>query len=117
MKHTQLEFALRQETLANEEQRNYIQILKNVIEQKLERDGLLEMLREAARQKRGEVRKQQLLTNQRRGTSPSPDPTTEDQEAINLYILLSDMKYQLDSKSKEVQRYIEQLKTQDEHTR
>ena len=35
MKHTQLEFALRQETLANEEQRNYIQILKNVIEQKL----------------------------------------------------------------------------------
>jgi hypothetical protein len=31
----QLERALREETLANEEQRNYIQILKNVIEQKL----------------------------------------------------------------------------------
>ena len=31
-KHHQLEVALRQETLANEAQRNYIQILKNVIE-------------------------------------------------------------------------------------
>jgi len=37
----QLEIALREETLANEEQRNYIQILKSVIEQKLQRDGLL----------------------------------------------------------------------------
>ena len=31
-KNHQLETALREETLANEEQRNYIQILKNVIE-------------------------------------------------------------------------------------
>jgi len=34
-----------------------------------------------------------------------------------LYVLLSDMKYQLDSKTKEVQRFVEQLKTQDEYTR
>ena len=39
--------------------------------------------------------------------SPSPDTTTEEQEAINLYVLLSDMKYQLDLKAKEVQRFIE----------
>ena len=50
----QLEAALREETLANEEQRNYIQILKNVIEQKLERDGLLEMLKESNRKRRAE---------------------------------------------------------------
>ena len=50
----QLEVALREETLANEEQRNYIQILKNVIEQKLERDGLLEMLKESNRKRRAE---------------------------------------------------------------
>ena len=55
-KHHQLEVALRQETLANEAQRNYIQILKNVIEQKLERDGLLEMLTEASKRKRDEIR-------------------------------------------------------------
>ena len=48
---------MRQETLANEEQRNYIQILKNVIEQKLERDGLLDMLKEATKRKRDEMRK------------------------------------------------------------
>ena len=52
VKNQQLEVALRQETLANEEQRNYIQILKNVIEQKLERDGLLEMLQESARKRK-----------------------------------------------------------------
>lgn len=43
-KNQLLEKALREETIANEEQRNYIQILKNVIEQKLERDGLLDLL-------------------------------------------------------------------------
>ena len=46
--------ALREETLANEEQRSYIQILKNVIEQKLERDGMLDLLKEAGRKKRAE---------------------------------------------------------------
>lgn len=40
----QLEQALREETIANEEQRNYIQILKNIIEQKMEHDGILELL-------------------------------------------------------------------------
>lgn len=39
-----LEMALREETIANEEQRNYIQILKNIIESKMERDGILELL-------------------------------------------------------------------------
>ena len=51
-KNQLLEKALREETIANEEQRNYIQILKNVIEQKLERDGILELLQESARKKR-----------------------------------------------------------------
>ena len=51
-KNHQLETALREETLANEEQRNYIQILKNVIEQKLERDGIRELLAEATRKRR-----------------------------------------------------------------
>ena len=40
----QLEQALREETIANEEQRSYIQILKNIIEQKMEHDGILEVL-------------------------------------------------------------------------
>ena len=40
----QLEQALREETIANEEQRNYIQILKNIIEQKMEHDGILDLL-------------------------------------------------------------------------
>ena len=48
---------MRQETLANEEQRNYIQILKNVIEQKLERDGILAMLKETTKRKREEMKK------------------------------------------------------------
>lgn len=40
----QLEHALREEMIANEEQRNYIAILKNIIESKMERDGILELL-------------------------------------------------------------------------
>ena len=55
--------ALRNETLANEEQRNYIQILKNVIEQKLERDGLLELLKVAVRRQRAEQQKQAFLAS------------------------------------------------------
>ena len=39
-----MEEILRNETLANEEQRNYIEILKNVIDQKMESLGLGEML-------------------------------------------------------------------------
>ena len=57
---------------------------------------------------------------QRRSASASPDEAAgpkSDEEAISLYVVLSDMKHQLDSKSKESQRFIEQLKTQDEHTR
>ena len=54
-----LEKALRSETLANEEQRNYIKILKNVIEQKLERDGILQLLNEAVNKKRVEDSKVQ----------------------------------------------------------
>ena len=65
-KNHQLEMALREETLANEEQRNYIQILKNVIEQKLERDGMLELLKDAGRKKRNEQAKADFL-NKKRG--------------------------------------------------
>lgn len=36
----QIEGALRHETLANEEQRNYIQILRNAVDQKMENLGL-----------------------------------------------------------------------------
>ena len=115
-KNHQLEVALRQETLANEEQRNYIQILKNVIEQKLERDGLLELLKETNRRKRAEDAKQAVISK-RSGSSSPNERAKEDEEAINLYIVLSDIKHQLDSKSKEVSRYIESLKMQDEQTK
>ena len=116
-KNHQLEVALREETLANEEQRNYIQILKNVIEQKLERDGMLELLKEAGRKKRAEQARANFMNQQNRQRSASPEPAREDEDAINLYIVLSDMRYQLESKTKEVARFIEQLKTQDEHSR
>jgi hypothetical protein len=41
-----LEKALREETIANEEQRSYISVLKNIIETKMEREGVLELLKE-----------------------------------------------------------------------
>ena len=69
-KNHQLEMALREETLANEEQRNYIQILKNVIEQKLERDGMLELLKEVGKKKRAEQAKIDFL-NKKRGVARS----------------------------------------------
>lgn len=102
-KNHKLEMALREETLSNEEQRNYIQILKNVIEQKLERDGMLELLKEAGRKKRAEQAKANFLMNQNRTHALSPSASgKEDEDAINLYIVLSDMRHQLDSKTKEV---------------
>ena len=45
----QLEAALRNETIANEEQRSYISILKNIIESKMERHGVVDILHEMAR--------------------------------------------------------------------
>ena len=41
--------ALRNETIANEEQRSYISILKNIIESKMERHGVVDILHEMAR--------------------------------------------------------------------
>ena len=41
---SQLEISLRDETLANEEQRNYIEILRNTIDQKMEMVGLGDLL-------------------------------------------------------------------------
>ena len=93
-KNHQLEVALREETLANEEQRSYIQILKNVIEQKLERDGMLDLLKEAGRKKRAEQAKANFFNQQNnRVRSLSPEPAKEDEDAINLYIVLSDMRH------------------------
>ena len=76
---------------------------------------MLDLLKEAGRKKRAEQAKANFM-NQNRQRSASPEPAREDEDAINLYIVLSDMRYQLDSKTKEVQRFIEQVKTQDEHT-
>ena len=45
--------------------------------------------------------------NQQLQGNASAASAKEDEDTINLYIVLSDMKYQLDSKSKEVQRYVE----------
>jgi hypothetical protein len=42
-----LEEALRHETLANEEQRNYIQILRNAIDQKMESLGIVDLIKKS----------------------------------------------------------------------
>ena len=42
-----IEEALRMETLANEEQRNYIQILRHAVEAKMEGLGIAEMVRKS----------------------------------------------------------------------
>ena len=44
-----IEDALRMETLANEEQRNYIQILRHDVEAKLEGLGITELVRNSQR--------------------------------------------------------------------
>ena len=44
-----IEEALRMETLANEEQRNYIQILRHAVEAKMEGLGITEMVRKSQR--------------------------------------------------------------------
>lgn len=44
-----IEDALRMETLANEEQRNYIQILRHAVEAKLEGLGITELVRNSQR--------------------------------------------------------------------
>ena len=77
---------------------------------------MLDLLKDAGRKKRAEQAKANFM-NHNRQRSASPEPAKEDEDAINLYIVLSDMRYQVDSKSKEVQRFIEQLKVQDEHSR
>ena len=41
---SQLERALRDETLANEELRNHVAILKDVIDKRLHKDGIVELL-------------------------------------------------------------------------
>ena len=121
-KNQLLEKALREETIANEEQRNYIQILKNVIEQKLERDGILELLQESGRRKRSAAKPDPNAFNpnehSRRNRQQSPNWADQEKEdPINLYIVLSDLKFQNDSKGKEIGRLIEQLKAHDEQSK
>ncbi len=44
---SRLEEALRRETLANEEQRNYIQILRSAVEQKMESLGIMDLVKQS----------------------------------------------------------------------
>jgi hypothetical protein len=77
----QLEHALREETIANEEQRNYISILKNMIESKMEREGILGLLQEARQ------RDYQTFGNQ---------------DNIQVYLSLTDLKAKLDYQSHQI---------------
>ena len=97
-KNNQVERALRDETIANEEQRNYIQILKNVIEQKLERDGILQLLKESARRKRSANKSEfntfNPNTQNSQNTQNSPNfGEARDLDPIDLYIVISDLKH------------------------
>ena len=53
---------------------------------------MLDLLKEAGRRKRAEQAKANFL-NQNRQRSPSPDVVREDEDAINLYVVLSDMRH------------------------
>ncbi|CDW80474.1 UNKNOWN [Stylonychia lemnae] len=83
----QIEEALRNETLANEEQRNYIQILRNAIDQKMEAIGLGDLI--SHKQLQG-----------------SQDP-------ITIYTIMSEMKRELDAWKRECKTVEEQYKLQD----
>ena len=58
----------------------------------MERDGLLELLKETNRRKRAEDAKQAVISK-RSGSSSPNERAKEDEEAINLYIVLSDIKH------------------------
>eukprot|EP00347_Sterkiella_histriomuscorum_P021698 403333074 len=88
----QIEEALRNETLANEEQRNYIQILRNAIDQKMEGLGLGDLL--SHRQLKG-----------------------SNQDPITVYTIMSEMKRELDGWKRECKTNEEKVKLNDEQIR
>ncbi len=82
----QLESALRKETLANEEQRNYIEILKNAVDQKMDGLGLGDLLSHKQLQK--------------------------GQDPVSVYAVITEIKKESDFWKKESKQFEETLQQQ-----
>lgn len=83
-----------------------IQILKNVIEQKLQRDGLLDLLRQTIETRKRQEQYNTFGSHQKSDSDHPEDP-------ISLYVVLADLKFNLEQKTRENLRLIDQVKSLD----